>query len=565
MEPLTPRFTRRAIVAGLSAVPLVSTGRSLARAPVDPSGEFVPIEGFVGPGESLAADCGPAILRAATAVGTGGRIGLLRRYRLASPVPNLSGITLVGTAGRPAMPMRGENPYERASLLVIAPSAFLPDTRGTPTSPAFPAFGAGSGLWNLSVLLEGLKLPWANAAAAREGLALYRGQVFGFTSATNDVDIADNFFGGFAQITDGYLGGGGRITITRNRFDCGGGFRVHGSLDTCRSQDNHGWPFLTASLASLDTDRDILHRSGIAFAWDGRADGSTSINDLAFGFGTNFSIRDCPGFRLIAPWSDHGNPLTADQVGIHFHGNCASAELHAAASVACHSTLVLDTGSNRNTYGNGTGAVPLGNPIRVFGGALNGAQYGADLVSGESVFDGTTFDAGQHVMIRAGIVAASFDNCVFTRGGGIATEDDATRARVKVAGTCRFVDGTPGFVDWFSYAPAVAAPTASGVSFESARGEYRRSEGGLVEVRMQVTVTDGGSGGGTVTIGLPFPSAGRFAQHLQGTRERVGGEGLKVTIDPGSTLASVHLLDGRTTALKTGTVIEIDGRYRAAP
>lgn len=155
----TPRITRRAIVVGLSAVLLVSTDRTLARAPVEAGGELVPIECFVGLGESLAVDCGPAILRAATAVGRGSRIGLSRRYRLASPVPNLTGITLVGTAGKPAMPVQGENPYERASLLIIAASAFVHDARGTPTSPAFPAFGTGSGLCNLSVLLEGLKLP----------------------------------------------------------------------------------------------------------------------------------------------------------------------------------------------------------------------------------------------------------------------------------------------------------------------------------------------------------------------------------------------------------------------
>lgn len=99
---------------------------------------------------------------------------------------------------------------------------------------------------------------------------------------------------------------------------------------------------------------------------------------------------------------------------------------------------------------------------------------------------------------------------------------------------------TSELLNWYeegNYTPTVAATTGSITSY-TATAYYTRI-GRQVTVTSFVTITNAGTGAGTLTITLPFTASGSIAFSGTGRENALTGNALQANISPGGTVMNV--------------------------
>lgn len=120
---------------------------------------------------------------------------------------------------------------------------------------------------------------------------------------------------------------------------------------------------------------------------------------------------------------------------------------------------------------------------------------------------------------------------------------------------------TSELLNWYedgNYTPTVAATTGSITSF-TASAYYTRI-GRQVTVTSLVTITNAGTGAGTLTVSLPFTANGNIPFSGTGRENALTGSALQCNVSAGGTVANVVLITNAT-VINTGAQVRSTVTY----
>lgn len=144
---------------------------------------------------------------------------------------------------------------------------------------------------------------------------------------------------------------------------------------------------------------------------------------------------------------------------------------------------------------------------------------------------------------------------------GSTTLQDRLTGSITYASTGETINLNSKYADYRDGAYTVTVTSSSGAITSYTATGYAKRYGDLVYVEAQATITNNGTGGGSVNISLPFTSASRA--FLSGREYGVSGAMVNGLIGPAGSVAQCAKYDGSYPGA-TGAIIAISGWFRAA-
>lgn len=199
------------------------------------------------------------------------------------------------------------------------------------------------------VIRSGLDLPFANLAAAQDGVAAFAGTAV--TIGGDDVLVEHVLFLGFEKAI--VSNNRQRMRFYNVQGDCTNGIEIANSLDVVYLDHCHFWPFTTAnySWTADDTTQKILTRTGIAFHLLTRTDWVQITNCFSYGYFRGMRLHNANSVRVTAVAHDcpvsGTSPAYAGSIGFLIEGTSVDAKF-----VNCYTAGKTD-GYNNNADAGG--------------------------------------------------------------------------------------------------------------------------------------------------------------------------------------------------------------------
>lgn len=164
---------------------------------------------------------------------------------------------------------------------------------------------------NLTIIRDGLTLPFNSAAEASAGLAAFSGVAI--TVNGHDCAIRGCLILGFNTAIKS--AGKERPNIDNVKIDCTNGVDISNCLDIARISNTHVWPFCTAHRPWVTSH--LLTRSGFAFCVHTRCDWAKFYGCFSYGWFRGFIVANTDAVQFISCSAD--GPAGADGRALQQH------------------------------------------------------------------------------------------------------------------------------------------------------------------------------------------------------------------------------------------------------
>lgn len=220
-------------------------------------------------------DWGPAFTAASNAAGAGGTVLAFKRYTLLTEPFIQDGVTIRGPWTQPdeILPSTSADYDGRNGTIFIGSAAGLADGLNVNSSCAWEG---------LTIMPQGLDLPFANATAAAAGVAAFAGTAFNV--AGPGATFRNLLILGFNKAI--YSGGFERVRCIGVRGDCTNGIDIRGAYDIPEVVDCQFWPYTTVH--QTWTTNALLRRTGTAFYGESVNDWMRWVRCFSYGYYRGF-------------------------------------------------------------------------------------------------------------------------------------------------------------------------------------------------------------------------------------------------------------------------------------